>query len=94
MSDPQRPVTWRDTYTLVMEMEGRVLSAIGELKADVRRVTDDHEARLRHLEVTNTSSEGKNEGAALVLTAGKAAVLFVLAMIGFLIDMYVVFTTR
>lgn len=94
MTDPQRPVTWRDTYALVLEMESRVLAAIGDLKADVRRVTDDHEARLRQLEQTNDARDGHAKGTALVLSAGKAAVLLAIGVGGFVLNMWVVLATR
>lgn len=89
MTDPQRPVTWRDTYALVMEMESRVLTAIGELKADVRRVTDDHEARLRGLEQTLSANDGRASGAAVVISAGRAAALVIVAVAGFVLNIYV-----
>lgn len=89
MTDQQRPVTWRDTYALVMEMESRVLAAIGDLKSDVRRVTDDHEARLRGLEQAVSSQDGKASGAAVVISAGRAAALVIVAMAGFILNIYV-----
>lgn len=46
------PLSWRDVYSAVADSEKRVLGAIGQLRADIGKVTDDHEVRVRTIEAS------------------------------------------
>lgn len=82
MTTGEGPLSWRDVYKAVNEAETRLSNDIAEMRTAVLSVTTDHESRLRVVEQAQLLGQGKAQGVAFTIGTGKAAVLFVVSLVG------------
>lgn len=76
----EAPLSWRDVYKAVEDSQGEVLRAIGDLKVDLIKISDDHEERIRFLEKMEDRSSGQSKGIRQLLGAERAVLATLIAM--------------
>jgi hypothetical protein len=80
------PLSWRDVYDLVNDSNTQVLGAIEALKADVDKVTDDHEFRVRSLEDSRLACAAERKTTATFLSIPKTIIITLAALFSTIIS--------
>lgn len=63
---PGGPTSWRDVYTLIQDVEGRLAKRMDEIAHTAHTTGSDHEIRLRVLEKSDSSRDGGDRRAGTV----------------------------
>lgn len=74
------PTSWRDTYQLVQDVEGRLMHRMDEIAGTQQVVAQDHEVRLRVLERTSGADTAASAAVVSTISVGKTLLLAALSI--------------
>ncbi len=79
------PISWRDTYSLVSDTRREILAAIGDVKDEITKRTDDHEERIAQLELDRARRDSANQMTKTILGASRATVALVASLVAIVV---------
>lgn len=86
-----QPTSWRDVYTLVQDVEARLVKRMDEIATATNTTATDHEVRIRVLERTDDKASVRNQtvlaslgGIKSILLVGFGAMGFMVALANFI----------
>ncbi len=80
MTAPQSPSSWRDVYTLVQDVEGRLSKRMDDIAETAKTATTDHEVRIRVLEATDQRAVTRNRTITSTVNIGRTTLLLIISI--------------